>query len=60
MVKAQSDSALVAKVTGGVTPAVPAGNATRDAARTTTAKAIMAGTQPGDKSVAQAWLQQHP
>jgi hypothetical protein len=60
MVKAQSDSALVAKVTGstGATPSND--NTARDAARTATAKAILNGTQPGDKATAQAWLKLHP
>lgn len=60
MVKAQADSAIVAKVTGAGAAPPPSDNTARDAARTTTAKAILNGTQPGDKAVAQAWLKQHP
>lgn len=57
MVKAQSDSALVAKITGAATPAA---NGDQTAARTAAAKAILAGTRPGDKKVAQDWLKLHP
>lgn len=61
--KAETDSALVAHITGGGTPAAPHvsdDTKARDAARTANAKAILSGKVPGDKALAAAWLKQHP